>query len=472
MGGPAERLRPRVGTPARAGAPGSGPQGFIIARHPEPRGCEKRRREEDGETGEMGVVRRERGRSPAPRTAVPRQAGAPRSHRAPCPPEGALRGSGPTRRLRTGERPRSRTRQRPAAIPGPKPVPGPVPLPSARRETGGTARHTPAALCPPPPATVAVAPSQRPVPALRGPAPRTCAGPAPLSPPVPGPSLGSLARRCASPARRLLPPGTARSPGRCGGGVTAARAVGAERCLALPGVPGGAASPPSPSGLASLWGGRGLALLSPQSPVPVSPSVSRRRGREWRAGSGNRRPRLPVPLRRARARRAPAGTRPGPGTPRLPPRLLLPAPPRPPGNGPGASGTRDRGGGWARAPERRPHGPRNAALPAPHPPPIGTGERPHECPGSGKSLGRSSASAAERHEGAPERFSQPRSRPRQPGLLRRLRLTERCRSWLRALPRRREQPRIRSARGNRRGARCPGRSGQQRVTIRALLPGS
>ncbi|XP_030804214.1 uncharacterized protein LOC115903709 [Camarhynchus parvulus] len=49
MGGPAERVRPRVGTPARAGAPGSGPLGFISARHPEPRGCEGRRRAGNGE---------------------------------------------------------------------------------------------------------------------------------------------------------------------------------------------------------------------------------------------------------------------------------------------------------------------------------------------------------------------------------------------------------------------------------------
>ncbi|XP_077027758.1 uncharacterized protein LOC143692090, partial [Agelaius phoeniceus] len=325
----------------------------------------------------------------APRTAFPRQAGAPRSHRAPCPPEGALRGAGPTRRLRTGERPRSRTRQRPvpAAIPGPKPVPGPLPLPSARRGRGGTARHTPAALCPPPPASVAVAPSHRPVPALRGPAPRTCAGPAPLSPPVPGLSLGSLARRCASPARRLLPPGTARSLGRCGGAVTAARAAGAERCLALPGGPGRCRLSPVAIGTGIAMGREG-----PGSPEPAEP----RPGVTFRVPA----PRAGVAGRERQPSAAPSRPAPsGPGSPspgRDPPRpgdTAAPAPPPAPGTSPPA---RQRPRGLRHPRSRRGLGP-SPRTPAPRAP-------QRRAPGS--------SPPAHGHRGEAPRVSRLREEPR------------------------------------------------------------
>ncbi|XP_054139742.1 basic proline-rich protein-like [Melozone crissalis] len=334
-----------------------------------------------------------------------------------------------------------------------------------------------------------------------------------LRPPHPDP--GAFAREPRSapcePRPTAAPAGTARSPGRCGGAVTVARGPSAAWVCR-----GSRAVPPVARRYRDR-DGRSLAFLSPQSPVPVSPP---RPGVTFRvpaprAGEADREREPPAP----RSRPAPSGPGP-PARPRVPeqrpgpPRpgdTAAPAPPPAPGTSPGtAPGPPEPESAAGARPE-----PPNAALPARHPPPIGAGERPRRCPGSGKSLGRSSGSAAEPHEGAPERRSQPRSRPReagagpgqrragapvpsartqdsgsvpgpkmqrlasagrkprvgsegreppltgrhrtqpicntalsqqchiplsQPGLLCRLRLTERCRSRLPALPRRRSSP--------------------------------
>ncbi|XP_053796446.1 translation initiation factor IF-2-like [Vidua chalybeata] len=180
---------------------------------------------------------------PAPAPPSRGHAGAPRSHRAPCPPEGAVRVPGPP----DGSAPAPGT----AAIPHPaapargRPGPGTDPGPDgASIRPTGERRHRPGLPADPGGARPRSRP-RRSAPWPRCPS-HLCRAPA-----CPGALARDPARPLRAPARGLLPAGTARSPQRRGRAATVAGGAGAEPRLGLPGGPGRCRR--SPVGRIAVW---------------------------------------------------------------------------------------------------------------------------------------------------------------------------------------------------------------------------